>query len=242
MPTVFAALSQPLGPAGFKEFRVLPAGVFRAADGSGRPADVGGWLMNERIAHQIMASLAARREDVMIDYEHQSLKVAENGKPAPAAGWFKRVAWREGDGLYAVDVQWTQQAATMIASKEYRYVSPVFTFDKRTGEVTGLMSLGLTNQPALNGLTDLAAASANFTGDRDTDRAIEVFNRTFGMVGVFHPHTQPAEVARLRAEHGLDQAPAACRTSKPAKPKASLAGVTAEDAAKLKHWFPEVYE
>lgn len=242
MSTAFAALSQPLGPSGFKEFRILPAGVFRSEDGSGRPEKVGGWIMTEQIAHRIIASLMARRDDVLIDYEHASMRAGKDGVIAPAAGWFKRAVWREGDGLYATDARWTNKAAAMIAGKEYRYISPVFTFDGRTGEVQNLVSVGLVNQPALDGLTDLAAASANYTGDRDTDRAIEVFNRTFGMVGVFHPHTPPAEVARLRAEHGLDQAPAACRASKPAKPKASLDGVTAKDAAKLKHWFPGVYE
>jgi phage I-like protein len=242
MTTVYAALSQPLGPAGFSEFRILPAGMFRSADGSGRPADVTGWLMNTRIAHGIIASLAARKDDVLIDYEHQSLQTAKNGGIAPAAGWFKRAEWREGDGLYAIDARWTDKAAAMISAKEYRFISPVFTFDKRNGEVQSLVSIGLVNQPALDGLTDLAAASACHTGDRDTDRAIEVFNRTFGMVGVFHPHTPPAEVARLRAEYGIDKESAACRAGKPAKPKASLAGVTAEDAAKLKHIFPGVFE
>ncbi|MHB1429759.1 MAG: hypothetical protein ACYC5U_01525, partial [Rhodocyclaceae bacterium] len=44
MNTVVAALSQPLGPSGFREFRILPAGMFRSADGSGRPVNVTAWL------------------------------------------------------------------------------------------------------------------------------------------------------------------------------------------------------
>lgn len=243
MNTVVAALSQPLGPSGFREFRILPAGMFRSADGSGRPANVTGWLINTRIAHGIIASLAARKDDVLIDYEHQSLQTAKNGGIAPAAGWFKRAEWREGDGLYAIDAHWTDKAAAMISAKEYRFISPVFTFDTRSGEVQSLVSIGLTNQPALDGLADLAAASARYTtGNRDTDRAIDIFNRTFGTVGVFHPQTPPAEVARLKAEYGIGKESAACRAGKPAKPKASLNGVTAEDAAKLKHIFPGVFE
>lgn len=238
MSMVYAALSQPLGPAGFREFRILPAGTFRSADGSGRPENVPGWIMTAQVAHRIIASLSGRRDDVLIDYEHQSLQAGKNGGIAPAAGWFKRAEWRDGDGLYAIDARWTEKAAAMIAAKEYRFISPVFTFDKRSGEVLGLFSVGLTNQPALDGLTDLAAAAARFTtGSRDTDRAIEVFNRTFGMVGVFHPQTPPAEVARLKAEYGIDRQSA---TAKPAKAK--LAGVTADEAAKLKHWFPGAYE
>lgn len=242
MTTVFAALSQPLGPAGFREFRILPAGLFRSTDGSGRPDNVAGWLMNAQIAQRIAASLAVRKDDVLIDYEHQSLRAGKEGGIAPAAGWFKRVEWREGDGLYATDARWTDKAAAMISAKEYRFISPVFTFDNRTGEVQSLLSVGLVNQPALDGLTDLAAASACHTGNRDTDRAIDIFNRTFGMVGVFHPHTPPAEVARLTAEYSLHHAPAVSRTARPTRARASLTGVNAEDAAKLRHWFPGAYD
>lgn len=235
-----AALSQPLPPPGFREFRILPAGVFRTTDGSGRPQGLTGWVMTAHIAHSIIAGLSARHDDILIDYEHQSLN-AEKGM-APAAGWFKRAVWREGDGLYAADVRWTEKAAAMIAAKEYRYISPVFSFDKHTGEVQGLVSLGLVNQPALQGLADLAAASARFfTGHRETDRAIEAFNRTFGMAGVFHPHTPPDEVARLKAEYGITDA-SACSSGKPTKSKPRLDGVNTEDAAKLRHSFPGVFE
>lgn len=221
-----ATFDQPLPPPGFKEFRILPAGTFRTSDGSGRPANISGWVMNGTIAAQIAASLAAR-DDVLIDYEHQSLRASESGKPAPAAGWFKHVEWREGDGLYAVGVRWTDRAAAMIRAREYRFVSPVFNFDNRSGNVLGIVSVGLVNQPALSGLTDLAAASANLPQPRDTDRAIEAFNATFGMVGVYHPDTPNHALAKLTA-------------AQPMKPK--LAGVTADDAAMLRHVFPGVFD
>lgn len=220
-----ATFDQPLPPPGFKEFRVLPAGVFRTNDGSGRPANLPGWIMNGGIAAMIAANLATR-DDVLIDYEHQSLRATESGKLAPAAGWFKRVEWREGDGLYAVDVRWTDRAAAMIRAREYRFVSPVFNFNNKTGEVLNIVNVGLVNHPALSGLTDLAAASAMLPRQRDTDRAIESFNRAFAHVGVFHPETPPGEVARLKANQAAP---------------ASLAGVTDEDAAKLKNWFPGAF-
>lgn len=225
-----AALSQPLPPRGFKEFRILPAGLFRAQDGSGRPEGIAGWVMNSTIAWRIIASLAAR-DDVLIDYEHQSIQATERGVPAPAAGWFKRAEWREGDGLYAVDARWTAKAAAMIAAKEYRFISPVFLFDKRTGEVEKIVSIGLVNQPALAGLTDLAAASAAYAARRDTDHAIEAFNSAFGRVGVFHPDTPPAELARLKAQ----QTGAVCL------PLGDLAGVPPGDAEKLRCWFPTAW-
>lgn len=137
-------------------FRLIPAGIFRASDG--RPQNLPGWTMNAAAAKQMIAAVEQRPGDVLIDFEHQSLNTSTNGMPAPAAGWFKQLEWREGDGLYVTDARWTENAAKMIAAREYRHISPVFAFDK-TGVVCGIVSAALTNTPALEGLTDFAAAS-----------------------------------------------------------------------------------
>lgn len=104
---------------------------------------------------RLIAEAEARATDYPIDYEHQILEAKQNGQPAPAAGWFRRLEARE-DGLWAVDVQWTERARQMIAAGEYRYISPVFAYDRKTGRVTRLLMAAITNNPALDGLTDLA--------------------------------------------------------------------------------------
>jgi phage I-like protein len=133
----------------------MPAGLFRAGDG--RPHNIPGWVMSRSAALRIIDLANDRTNDFVIDFEHQSLDASRNGTPAPAAGWFKRMEWREGDGLYVVDARWTDLAAKMIAAREYRYISPVFSFDK-DGNVSSVLNAALTNTPALDGLTDLAAA------------------------------------------------------------------------------------
>lgn len=149
------------GNAAPKEFRLLPLGRFKSTDGSGRPANVPGgmWLLDHHGAHSIAALSAGRASKRVIDFEHQTLRAADNGRPAPAAGWFATLEARP-DGLWAVDVEWTAQAAQMIADKQYRYISPVFPYDKRTGAVLGIAHAALTNDPGLDGLTDLAGAAA----------------------------------------------------------------------------------
>lgn len=137
-----------------REFRILPAGEFRAVDG--RPA-VGNWLLTKERAALMMSEAAKRSQDYLIDYEHQSLKA---GEVARAAGWFKRLVWKD-DGLYAADVRWTATAAAMIKAGEYRFISPVFRFASDTGEVLSLLSVGMTNNPALRGLTDLTGVAVN---------------------------------------------------------------------------------
>lgn len=61
------------------------------------------------------------------------------------------------DGLWAINVDWTETAKRMIEEKEYRYISAVFEFDKTTGAVVDIISIALTNTPALDGLKSLAA-------------------------------------------------------------------------------------
>lgn len=144
---------------GEKTFRLLPAGEFRSADGSGRPKDVPAWHIDAQTAIPVIARCLARQSRPVIDYEHQTLYTEKNGQPAPASGWVEALEWRD-DGLY-ITADWTERAAAMIDAREYRYISPVFSYDK-TGRVLDIKHVGLTNNPGLDGLTDLAALSAFF--------------------------------------------------------------------------------
>ncbi|MFA7269842.1 MAG: phage protease [Sterolibacterium sp.] len=153
-----AALTFQIDPA-HKAVRLFPSGTFRSADGSGRPSDVPAWQLDAAGAAQLIARANARSDRKVVDYEHQTLKQQQNGQPAPAAGWMAALEWRD-DGLYMTP-DWTDKAASMIAAREYRYISPVFTYDKN-GNVLDLLHAGLTNFAGLDGLADLAALSAHF--------------------------------------------------------------------------------
>jgi len=159
--TAFASCTFELQAEG-AAIQLFPAGAFSARDG--RPADVdaGHWYIDGQVATRVLASAGARATDLVIDYEHQTLACAENGKPAPAAGWIKGAAleWREGQGLFATAPEWTENAAAYIKAREYRYLSPVFTYDTRTGAVLELLHVGLTNNPALDGMASLPALAA----------------------------------------------------------------------------------
>lgn len=160
-------------------FRIIPAGAFSANDG--RPN--GNWFLSEQIGRVIVARAAQRKDDYVIDYEHQTLYAQANNQPARAAGWFKQLEWRS-DGLYVLDARWTANAKAMIEADEYRFISPVFSFQSETGMVTGLNSIALTNTPALSGLTDLtmAAATAQISSLQSamTPEEIERYRWSFG--------------------------------------------------------------
>lgn len=135
--------------------QLTPAGRFRAVDG--RPHDAkDGWLINADIAASLIQDTSALKNDLLIDYEHQTLNKEKNGQPAPAAAWFKKMEWREGSGLWAVDVKWTSQAKEAILNGEYRYLSPVFSYEPKTGRLLNIDMAAITNSPGLDGMQSLA--------------------------------------------------------------------------------------
>lgn len=148
--------------------RVLPDGMFNAPDG--RPGNMENvtaksWVLNAKVAQAVIARFKARGLELPLDYEHQTLKSAENGLPAPASGWITDLSYEPGVGLLA-DVRWTDAGGDYVAKREYKYLSPVFPFDKQTGEVLDLHSVALTNKPGLTVLGAIAAMVAMTLDDK----------------------------------------------------------------------------
>ncbi len=125
--------------------RLLPLGQVNLVDG--RPS----FEVDPESLAELVQAFSARGTDLVIDYEHQSLK----GVQAPAAGWIKDLEVRE-DGLWA-KVEWTEQAEEYLRRREYRYFSPVLRLDPESRRPLELMNVALTNVPAIRGLTPLVA-------------------------------------------------------------------------------------
>lgn len=163
-----AACSIALG--GGNEIQLMPAGPFRAIDGrpgiddKGKPTGIPTWQVNGETVADLVARINSRVNPYVIDYEHQTLRAKQNGKPAPAAGWIGKVEWRGESGLWATDVEWTPAAHAMIEAGEYKFISPVFAYDD-AGNVTGLLMAAITNNPAIDGMDEvmIAAASIQYT-------------------------------------------------------------------------------
>lgn len=157
LATAIAVLSAEITQAHDGWVQLLPAGHFAAPDG--RPNDVpnGQWYLDGAIAKRLIAQVAAKANDLVIDYEHQTLLAEQNGKEAPAAGWFKAMEWREGKGLF-IKPNWTAKARDYIQNHEYRYLSAVFPYDKNTGEPLAIRMAALVNAPGLDGLEAVQAA------------------------------------------------------------------------------------
>ncbi|QWL80809.1 phage protease [Aeromonas hydrophila] len=141
-------------------YQLLPVGPFKARDG--RPFDVPGghWQLDKGIATTLINRAKALGQDILIDYDHQTLNVEKTGKEAPAAGWYNgdEIEWREGQGLF-IKPRWTERAAALIAAKEYRFLSAVFPYDAQ-GRPLELRMTAITNDPGVVGMQALAALSA----------------------------------------------------------------------------------
>ena len=183
-------------------FRILPAGEFRAWDG--RPADCAAWVCTREDGERIAAAVARQSRSLVLDYEHATLHAPRTGNKAPAAAWLKAFEWRDdGDapGLWAVDVEWTVAAAAAVADREYRYISPVFTYDPKSGRVQQRLHAALTNHPATDGLTDLAALAANFyQEDSSMEDLLEELRWLLNLPTAATREEIAAELAKIRSQ------------------------------------------
>jgi len=186
--------------------QLLPAGHFQAVDG--RPNDVAGnqWLMDKAAFEQLKANTPHQIGDLVIDYEHQTLKTEQNGQPAIAAGYFNigDVHFIEGKGLF-IKPRWTSKAQAHLSSGEYKYISAVFGYDTLTGRPTFLHSAGLVNRPGVDGMAPLAqlAASLHFKNSNITqqeDAAVnEILLAILKALGIKIEGELPSDVASLKA-------------------------------------------
>lgn len=103
------------------------------------------YVFLEADADAIMAEFDRRGVHGMIDYNHQQLRAAKNGQPAPASGWITALE-KTPAGLNA-RVSWTDRAKEFIANKEYRYTSPLFYKHADTNRISRFINLALTNIP-----------------------------------------------------------------------------------------------
>ena len=227
-----AACAVSVTPTG--EVQLFPAGEFRANDG--RPKDAPHWFIDAELAAAIIADFEARQNDTVIDYEHQTMLIVENGQPAPAAGWFSKLEWRS-DGLYAVDVRWTERATTLIEGEEYKYISPVFTYDKKTGAIKSLLNAALTNNPALDGMEAVAASQyaqlINSTPDKETSKMEGLMEQLRWLLNL--PVTATAYEIAAELQKAIDQikAAAASAASLPGFDVVTLIKTQAEQIAAL---------
>ena len=169
MNIIFAVLKEMTGaPA---EFQVLPVGKIEI--NGEKPVH-----LDEQGAQEIIAAFKTRGNDMVIDYEHQTLSEAQ----APAAGWIKDLVWKGKEGLWAI-VEWTQKAKDYLDNREYRYFSPVMALRATDRSIIKLINVALTNTPATNNLRPIVAKlqmDLSTTNDKE-DNMLEKLKKMLGL-------------------------------------------------------------
>ena len=123
----------------------MQSGTFTLDDGRGP--------FTLRNPEEVIRRSKRLKVDMVVDRDHELVN-APKGTHIRAAGWVKEIQSRE-DGLWA-RVEWTDSAIWQIRSKEYRYISPVFTTtESGGGDVTRILHISLVNDPAME-LTSVA--------------------------------------------------------------------------------------
>lgn len=141
----------------------MPAGRFSARDGRGP------FVAGDLVSLQAIVARTRRyhgKTDMVVDYDHQSFFGVrpEVAATAKASGWIKEIEARS-DGIYG-RIEWTPAARAAIAAGEYRYLSPVMATDKGQDRVSVILSVALTNVPAL----DMEAVAASVRHDLTAKR------------------------------------------------------------------------
>ncbi len=138
-----------------RRIKIMPDGFVESDDGTKS------FLMDAEAFTEMKKEFDARDGSaVVFDYEHQSLRSEANGA-APAAGWIEGIEFEKGVGVFA-QVRWTETARKHILADEYRFVSPAFLVRPKDQRAVKLLSVALTNTPALTRNMDAVAASTQF--------------------------------------------------------------------------------
>ena len=162
------AAELPSGAEAPREILLLPAG-----DIPTRPHDAREPWRNPD-ADAVVAATRELGQDIAIDYEHQTQRSEQNGQPAPAAGWIRRVFAR--DGAVWGEIDWTARAKEMIEAKEYRFVSPTFIYDKATRAISRVVGAALTNDPAF-----YMRAIASTQPEEESDMDLKALAKALGL-------------------------------------------------------------
>lgn len=137
---------------------------------------------------QVIAAFRDYGHPLPVDVEHATHIRADQGLEAPAYGWVREIELR--DGALWGRVEWTEQGAAWVVAKSYKFLSIGYGVDKPTGEITRLISVGLTNTPGFK-MPELARAG-------DTQEKTKMDKDVLDALGLGSDATAAQAVAKIK--------------------------------------------
>ena len=194
---------------------LIPAGEVIGRDGRH-------WINNG--PPRIIQAFIASGLDLPVDIEHSTELKAPKGEAAPAFGWVSKL--KEIAGAIWGRIEWNEAGRQIVATRQYRYLSPVIKYGRTNGEILALTSVALTNMPNLH----LPALNHQAYGSDLTinTRALNATERAIcSMMGVTE------EEYLKTATHTNDQAVATTALNATERAVCSMMGVTEEEYLKM---------
>ncbi|MEW6670220.1 MAG: phage protease [Thermodesulfobacteriota bacterium] len=129
----------------------------------------------------IVVNFKASGIDLPLDWNHATELQAPQGLPAPAAAWGKELQLREGGAVWG-RFEWTAGGRASVEAREYRYISPVLIYEKASGRIVGINSVGLVNKP------NLALPALNHQSSIKEDKTM--FKKLLALLGLEETATE----------------------------------------------------
>jgi phage I-like protein len=186
--------------------KLLPAGPVIGRDGRS-------W--NNSLPLDVLGSFADLARDLPIDIEHSTELKAPKGEPAPAVGWIRELDIRDGEiwGRAA----WNSAGKQLVEEKSYRYLSPVIVYEPASGNIAGVISVGLTNQPNLK-LPALNSEQGAMKSNQPTNKEEGMLKAILAALALGENATQEEALAKIKELQG-EVATAANRAASPSLEK-----------------------
>ena len=207
-----------LGDSGNTWIQALPYGTYK------HPTH-GNIVIDSERAQRFASNInnKVRDTELDIDYDHKI-------KDTRAAGWMKSATVKE-DGLW-VEVEWTEEARSKLADKQYKYFSPEFIDEwkhPKTGQVHKDVMFGgaLTNRPFLKDILpiNLSELTESEQTEVHMEKLLKALRERYSLA-------EDADVDAVLTALSED--------TKPEPPKASDAKVTTLNDGSIKVEIPGV--
>lgn len=144
-----------------EEIKILPLGHVHSQKGD--------FEVDDESVELIRKQFKDRKLDLVIDYEHQTLKDIQ----APAGGWIEDIY--KGEDAVMAKVKWTDRAKEYLKNREYRYLSPVVMVRKNDRRAAAIHSAALTNTPAIDGMFALVnSIDISYKEEKEEDTQMEL--------------------------------------------------------------------
>lgn len=126
-------------------------------------------FLTKKSAAKIMAEYEQDGHALVFDKEHSMFNPKAAPEDMAAYGYF-RLSLKE-DGLWATDIQWTEEGKKDVQSGKWAFFSPAILKNPFSNLITKMLNAALTNLPATKGIRPLLL-SATFSGSPNMDESL----------------------------------------------------------------------